>query len=102
MISLSGAFAPVISILKVGVVFIVLIIVSYIFILPTWFPHHRTYSILILGCIAAGMVSGWIGYQEYVRSSHLVRIASAFLYMALELFFVAIVSFIIILNTRGS
>lgn len=90
--------------LIVIVLFVFLITCIYGFFIPTIYPNYKTYSILIIGVLLAGLIAGYLGYQlpPLLEKSLLEKVGWGVLFASVVSIFVTFLSLFIILNFIGS
>jgi hypothetical protein len=102
MTIIANSLETTILVLKVALVSIAAIALAYAFIIPTWFPAYKAYTILIFVCLISTVIAGWIGYQGFGASGQIVRVTLGTIYALLDVTVVLTCSLFIILNIRGS
>lgn len=96
-----GAMTPLVIVI---VSFVFLIAGTYGLLIPIIYPNYKTYSILIIGVLLAGLIAGYIGYHlpPVIDKSFLEKISWGVLCASAVSIFVTFLSLFIILNFLGS
>ncbi len=92
------------SLIFVAAIFTFLIIGIYDLVIPALFPSYKTYSIALIGILAASLSAGYIGYLSAAKASGTLqeKISWGIICATTVSFIVIFLSLLIHLNVFGN